>query len=278
MELIVAYIRDVAAWDIQLAIMFTGVIGLEVLWPRRGSPRPSWESRIKAGVFWAIYICITIAIMFAVGGLLAKLHFEPLFPSLTPPGVPIVVGAIAAAALAAVIGDGFYYWFHRLQHASPLLWRFHATHHSVRELSGIATYHHFSEAPLKALLYGVPLSLFITDPFAVPLLSWILLIHGHYLHSPTGLNFGPFGKVMMDNRYHRIHHSMNPEHFNRNFGVVTPLWDWLFRTAHFPKQNEWPDTGLDDRPEPDTIVNFLIGPFLRPKPILAPHLSSGNQE
>ena len=42
--------------------------------------------------------------------------------------------AIATVGLA-MVGNFFYYWMHRAQHAVPLLWRFHRVHHSIAELS-----------------------------------------------------------------------------------------------------------------------------------------------
>ncbi|WP_352893005.1 sterol desaturase family protein [Mesorhizobium sp. M0984] len=43
--------------------------------------------------------------------------------------------AVISGVLVAIAGDFFYYWMHRAQHAVPFLWRMHATHHSIRELT-----------------------------------------------------------------------------------------------------------------------------------------------
>ncbi|MER8501687.1 sterol desaturase family protein [Mesorhizobium sp. M0195] len=43
--------------------------------------------------------------------------------------------AVISGVLVAIAGDFFYYWIHRAQHAVPFLWRMHATHHSIRELT-----------------------------------------------------------------------------------------------------------------------------------------------
>ena len=64
-----------------------------------------------------------------------------------------------------------------------------------------------------------------------------------------------------DNQFHRIHHSLEERHFNRNFGTITPLWDVLFGTACFPKAGEWPKVGLADVPEPKTLREYLLMPF-----------------
>ncbi len=65
---------------------------------------------------------------------------------------------------------------------------------------------------------------------------------------------------------HRIHHSREPQHFNKNFGVVTSVWDRLFGTAYFPAKDEWPDTGIVNQSEPSTVREFLF-PSLMGEPI-----------
>jgi len=43
---------------------------------------------------------------------------------------------------------------------------------------------------------------------------------------------------------HRIHHSNLPEHMDKNFATMLPLWDILFGTYYHPKKEEWPSTGV----------------------------------
>ena len=107
------------------------------------------------------------------------------------------------------------------------------------------------------------------------MLSLLLGLQGHYLHSVTRLNLGPLGRFIQDNRSHRIHHSIHPEHFDKNFGVFTTLWDSLFGTAWFPAADEWPATGLDEIPEPQGIADFYLQPFRRRNPSAAPAQSAG---
>jgi len=122
------------------------------------------------------------------------------------------------------------------------------------------------------MLYMVPLTILTRDPFSVPILGSLLSFQGFYIHSPTRINFGPLGRYLVDNRFHRIHHSMEAGHFDKNFGVFTTLWDSLFGTAYFPAPGEWPQTGVADFPEPTTLRDFLLSPFTWRKdtaPVLA---------
>ena len=62
----------------------------------------------------------------------------------------------AALQPALFIGNVFYYWLHRAQHAVPLLWRFHRVHHSITEMSAVSSYHHFTDDLLQYFAVGVP--------------------------------------------------------------------------------------------------------------------------
>jgi sterol desaturase/sphingolipid hydroxylase (fatty acid hydroxylase superfamily) len=61
--------------------------------------------------------------------------------------------------LSLLIFDFFYYWYHRMQHTTSFFWEFHKTHHSIKNLNSIVSYHHVSEE-----LFRIP---FITIPLAI---------------------------------------------------------------------------------------------------------------
>jgi|HubBroStandDraft_6_1064221.scaffolds.fasta_scaffold254214_2 sterol desaturase/sphingolipid hydroxylase (fatty acid hydroxylase superfamily) len=262
MDFAQSWLGGIVGYDVALALTFALLLPLELALPRRGSS-VSLRSRLQAVVFWLVWVPVTVAVMLFAGAVWRALDIRPLLGTLTPGFLPRPLGILVGALAAAFVGDFFYYWCHRAQHR--FLWRFHAVHHSVRELSSMSAYHHISEEAIKVLLYALPLGLFTDDPLGIPVLGVILGVQGHYLHSTTRLNLGPLGRIIQDNRFHRIHHSMRVEHFDKNFGVFTTLWDSVFGTAHFPAPDEWPPTGLADEPEPQSIADFYFRPFLPKK-------------
>lgn len=232
------FLIDVGRAYLLTAGLFLILLAAELALPK--GALPSKEARIRAIVFALVFIPVAEATN--------RLFAYPR-PLLSFP-------ALLSIPLAALLYDFFYYWLHRAQHAMPFLWRLHAVHHSVEELGALGGYHHVSEAPLKALLVAIPAALFL--PLPSGLVGFLIGFHGIYLHSATRLNFGRFAKVIADNRTHRIHHSLEARHFDKNFGALTMLWDRLFGTAYFPKANEWPDTGLADHPEPRSVREYLL--------------------
>jgi sterol desaturase/sphingolipid hydroxylase (fatty acid hydroxylase superfamily) len=259
-EILYRIVRNIDGNCAFLAVVFLALVAIETLAPC-WRQRPSLKSRLKSGVYWIVFIAFSAVLLVWPGELIGRLGSGPLFPVLRPPGVPEPVATGLAFVAAAFVGDFFYYWTHRAQHAIPWLWRFHATHHSVREMSGMTAYHHVSEPVIKAVLYSLPLSFVTHDPLALPVAGLVIAAQGHYIHSPTKLNLGVLGYLIQDNRFHRVHHSTRREHLNKNFGVFTTLWDVMFGTAVFLQPGEWPETGVEDVPEPETIFAFLLGPF-----------------
>nr|WP_276593191.1 sterol desaturase family protein [Sphingomonas sp. GC_Shp_3] len=145
-----------------------------------------------------------------------------------------------------------FYLYHRAQHC--WFWRWHAVHHSIQELNAVNSYHHVSEGFMSLILVQIPMSLVVVDTGPqIPFVNLVLWLHTVWIHSPTRFNFGPLRMFFADNRFHRIHHSLEPQHFDKNFGAFTTLWDQLFGTCRFPEANDWPAVGLAEVLQPNTL-------------------------
>lgn len=170
--------------------------------------------------------------------------------------------AIATLGIASV-ADFFYYWMHRAQHRFGWMWRFHRVHHSITEISATNSYHHVAEDLFQFAAVTIPMSYLLgVESGPVPWLAIVVVgTHSYFIHSTANINIGPLRYLISDNRLHRIHHSMEDRHRNKNFAASTPIWDAIFGTAYFPERAEWPAVGLSDVPEPRTIRDYLLIPF-----------------
>ena len=224
-------------------------------------------TRLRGLVFWALFIPVAAVFNLLLSASWAALGIRPLLslPLFRSLAVLGPVAALLAVLTAGVINDFFFYWCHRLQHR--FLWRWHAVHHSIRDLNAVNSYHHASEALMSLVFYSVPTSLIVTDAAAaVPLIGLVMWLHIVWIHSPTRASLGPLRAWFVDNRYHRIHHSLEERHFDRNFGAFTTLWDRLFGTHHTPAPDEWPDVGLAEVGEPTGLREWLDQPLRYPAP------------
>lgn len=154
---------------------------------------------------------------------------------------------LAFSLLVVVAQDFFYYWFHRLQHSNKWLWAQHELHHSDENVNVTTSWrHHWLETVLEPPFILTPTMLLFT-PAVAPIL-WIAgftKLMTYFLHLNFPLRFGWFSRVLTGPQIHRIHHSSSPEHIDKNFATILPLWDILFGTYHHPKKGEWPSTGVE---------------------------------
>lgn len=251
-------------WHVFYAVVFCSL--LELIWSANNYSK---ASRVRGAIFWFIYIFITATTLAVFNYLWIPLGLHPLIT------IPLdwlsssehlflkTIGWFIAAVAAMTLGEFFYYWFHRLQHSSPLLWKFHGIHHSIREMSAVNCNHHFTEEIFRIPFVTLPISLFLQpNPGYVPAIIYtVLRIQGIYEHSASTFNLGVFRYIIADNKFHRIHHSIESHHWDKNFGSFTPFWDMVFGTAWFPQKNEWPNVGLSEVDEPKTVSEFLWRPF-----------------
>ncbi|MBO9713353.1 sterol desaturase family protein [Sphingomonas sp.] len=247
------------------AFSFAFMTAIELLLPRGRQPI---AARAWGLFFWTLWIPVTGVVYAAFRTGWAWIGVPPLIVLPLDFGWAGWLGLILAPIAGAMLADFFFYWFHRAQHR--FLWRFHAVHHSIRDLSAVNAYHHLSESIFQSLLYMIPASLILGDTgaYAAPAMVVLIRMQAAFIHSPTRLHFGSLAAFFVDNRFHRIHHSLEERHFDRNFGAFTTLWDQLFGTAHRPQEAEWPDVGLADMAQPANVAEWLTLPWrFRESPI-----------
>jgi sterol desaturase/sphingolipid hydroxylase (fatty acid hydroxylase superfamily) len=242
----------IGAYSVLLAV----VTAVEIVTPVE---RYSIASRLRGFVFWALTLALGPIGVLAIQTLWSKMGISPVLTlSLSSTGT--ILGVVAAV----VFRDFLAYWNHRFQHR--FLWSIHALHHAQTELHAAHGYAHFLEKGFRFLLFALPLSLiqfkFPGTPFAIMLMLELL---ERYIHSSTTLHMGPLRLIFVDNRFHRIHHSVQQEHFDKNFGILLSFWDRLFGTAYEPAPNEWPATGLEGVNPPGSVFEYIAFPILLPR-------------
>jgi sterol desaturase/sphingolipid hydroxylase (fatty acid hydroxylase superfamily) len=257
----------VGVWLMTCVIAVTMLI-LETLLPRQ---KVSLSSQLRSLKFWIFAGGGTALAVTIYGYLHDLLQPRPFFtiPLRAWFASPSIHWAayIIGPVLGIILYDFFGYWLHRAQH--KWLWRLHSIHHSIEELSGVNSYFHWTEQFFRIAFISLPAAYLvgIDGVKSVFIIELIVNLQGYYLHSPNTLHLGPvLRRIIADNRFHRIHHSVEPQHFGKNFGAGTSLWDQLFGTAYFPAADEWPATGLSDQREANTVSEYLWSPFKRLEP------------
>jgi sterol desaturase/sphingolipid hydroxylase (fatty acid hydroxylase superfamily) len=84
---------------------------------------------------------------------------------------------------------------------------------------------------------------------------------GFVNHSNIRLNLGPLTPVISGPHWHRIHHSINQEHYDKNYATFFPFIDIIFGTYHKPERDEYPQTGLPGGENESYLREATISPF-----------------
>ena len=261
MDAVVEFGRGLADTLGLLAVVFTVALALERLRPaERDQPFARLRFNLVLGV---VLFTISSALVAVLHPLIVPLVSAPMgqrFHLELPDGA---WGSIAQVLVFFLVYDFFYYWWHRAQHELPWLWPQHALHHSDTALNiSTSLRHHWLEDPLRVFAMAAPLGfLFYFKPASLPWIATVFGLWPFFIHMNLRLPMGWLTPVLAGPQYHRIHHSIETAHWNRNYAAYFPLWDIVFGTAYFPKRGEWPQTGLE-RGEPAGLGEALAGPFI----------------
>lgn len=221
------------------------------------------ETGIRMGFFFAILLlmavwelaaprrALTVSKTLRWANNLGLVFINSLLLRLAFPAAAVGVAAFAAeqgwglfnfvdvpfwlAVVAAVVIMDFVIWLqHVMVHAVPLLWRLHRVHHADLDydLTTGARFHPveiFLSMGIKfatILLLGPPVLAVVL--FEVILNATAMFNHAN-IRLPTAVD-RLLRWFLVTPDMHRVHHSVEDDEANSNFGFSLPWWDRLFGT------------------------------------------------
>lgn len=241
-------------------LVWPWLLGMAFMECVRPGKRLHWPTWLFNALYIPAYLTVTGMTLYPIARYIApNVPLNILGLNMQQLGVP---GAVATVVIYLVLFDFFYYWFHRLQHASPFMWRYHRYHHSDPNTTvTTATRHHWLEEVMRYFLMTIPLVVLVGHPEVVfPWLGIAIGVDGLFIHWNTRLRLGFLNGVVVGPQYHRLHHSIQPVHINKNFSVMFPLWDRIFGTQCLPQGHEFPDTGVSEVRSPNGWRHLLPWP------------------
>jgi len=180
--------------------------------------------------------------------------------------------------LGVALFDFTTYWFHRVAHKSPLLWRFHRVHHSDTSMDA-STF--FRGHPLESFLWFstsniVAAGIFGLDNLTLGLYFFISTPFFFLEHSNIkfpGWIDRTFGKIFITPNVHKIHHEQDQFYTDSNFADIFIFWDKMFGTYKF-KPTDQIKFGLKefDDDKKQTFLYLMKSPFLNFKRISSEEL------
>lgn len=180
--------------------------------------------------FWVDLVGYAIVQSYALGLLIGALVGEPRR------GLVSEWPLWAQLAFFVATHDFYIYWFHRLQHRIPLLWRIHEAHHSAVHVDWLAGARSHSIEILvnQTVEFGAMIALG-ASPEAIVAKGAVSAIWGMWIHSNIDVRTGWLQRVLNGPEMHRWHHARDYHgRYGANFATKLALWDWLFGTAYLP--------------------------------------------
>ena len=153
--------------------------------------------------------------------------------------VPLWVKLILGVAMF----DFTFYWFHRMSHRVPFIWRFHRVHHSDSSMD-VSTA--FRVHPIEGFLWFGTSRILAAGIFGLDIISLgfmglvstpiFFLVHSN-ISFPSWLDH-TLGLVMLTPNQHKVHHEIDQEYTDSNYADVLILWDRLFGTYRYKPVEE----------------------------------------
>jgi sterol desaturase/sphingolipid hydroxylase (fatty acid hydroxylase superfamily) len=142
--------------------------------------------------------------------------------------------ATAAIVLSVIAMDFIIYLQHVMVHAVPVLWRLHRVHHADLDYDvTTGARFHTVEMILSMLIKFATIVVLGPPVVAVVIFEVILNATAMFNHGNVSLPAG-LDRVLrwfvVTPDMHRVHHSVEDDEANSNFGFSLPWWDRLFGT------------------------------------------------
>ncbi len=139
------------------------------------------------------------------------------------------------AVVASVMAFDFFIWLqHVMVHAIPVLWRLHRVHHADLDFDVTTGARFHTLEILLSMLIKFAVILLLGPPLVAVVLFEVLLNatamfnHGN-VRLPPALD-RLLRLIVVTPDMHRVHHSVEDDETNSNFGFNLPWWDRLFGT------------------------------------------------
>ena len=241
-----------------LPVLFALVVPFEKLFPRhRGQRirRPGLGVDMGHALAAPALAFATLAVAVVIG--VSTLAWVPGL--LLRPIVALIPDAILPFVGIALF-DLAIYWVHRWSHEVPLLWRFHAVHHSTEHLDWVSG---FRNHPLDGAIVAPPFVFLLAAGFDATFTGVLVVVQiltGLFLHANVRWRLRPLHRVVITPEFHHWHHANEPDAHNTNYSVFLPLWDLVFGTYFMPKGRRPQRYGIG-QPMPMTLLGQLREPF-----------------
>ena len=237
----------ILAW---IAVLFAAERWLPAA-PRQGG----WARVIRNAVLWLMNSALSPLIVIPVS-LWAANHALGWRPDWLTGGPGLIADVLVL--------DMLIYWWHRLNHEIPFLWRFHEVHHLDEFLDvSSAVRFHFGEVLLSAgaraaiiILLGIPFA-------SVIVFETLVILSALFHHSNLKLGEkleAALARIIVTPSIHWVHHHAIRADTDSNYATIFSWWDLVFRSRSATARTAEMKIGVEGRSD-EEAVPLIVLPF-----------------
>jgi sterol desaturase/sphingolipid hydroxylase (fatty acid hydroxylase superfamily) len=188
--------------------------------------RPDWQTDFTYFIVNHLLIGLVLLIVnFFVHDVLARLAIEPVRALVSSLPLPV------EALLAVFVADLIQYCVHRAYHEVPVLWRFHAVHHSAKTLDWMAGSRlHLAEMLVTRVAILGPLYFLGFSKNAIDVYVLVVGFQAVFNHANVDLPWGRIERWIVTPRFHHWHHGSDRAAIDRNYAAHFSFLDTWFGT------------------------------------------------
>jgi sterol desaturase/sphingolipid hydroxylase (fatty acid hydroxylase superfamily) len=162
--------------------------------------------------------------------------------------------------------DFWIYWWHRINHRVPFLWRFHEVHHLDEMLDTTSALRfHFGEVVLSSLVRAAVIFVLAVPLSSVVVFEIVVLVSALFHHSnlklPQKLE-RVLSFIIVTPSIHWVHHHAKRIDTDSNYSTVLSVWDRLFSSRSKTVRTVDMPMGVERMAERG-LLGLILKPFTR---------------
>jgi sterol desaturase/sphingolipid hydroxylase (fatty acid hydroxylase superfamily) len=129
------------------------------------------------------------------------------------------------------------YWAHRIAHEYNIFWNNHIIHHSSEEFNLACALRQSISSIVKIFgIFLIPAAILGVPAEVIAVVAPLHLFAQFWYHTQHIKGMGFLEKIIVTPSHHRVHHAINPEYLDKNYGQIFIIWDKIFRTYQEEKE------------------------------------------
>lgn len=123
------------------------------------------------------------------------------------------------------------YWIHRIAHEYNFFWNNHIIHHSSEDFNLACALRQSISSIVKIFtVFLLPAALLGVPGQVVAIVAPLHLFAQFWYHTQHIDKMGFLEKIIVTPSHHRVHHAINKEYMDKNYGQIFIFWDKMFGT------------------------------------------------